>query len=261
MTDQPAARQTAPDAPREPLDDATLDGALEALLLMAEEPMAAATLAEATRTPVARVEAALARLVRFYDEHRRGFELRHVGGGWRYWTRAEHASLISAWVLEGQQARLSQAALETLSVIAYLQPISRARIAAVRGVNVDGVVRTLTARGLIEEAGQDERSGAVVFGTTDHFLERMGMASLGQLPPLAPHLPDATDLEAELGELAEGAPGSASGATMGAAGPDVTGDQPDTDQPATDQPDTDQPGSDRPKTGQPHTRQAREARP
>ncbi|GAB3624812.1 hypothetical protein GCM10027418_28970 [Mariniluteicoccus endophyticus] len=191
-----------PDHPIE-LDDPTLEGALEALLLMADEAMAATTLAEATRTPVDRVTAALGRLAAFYDEHRRGFELRHVGGGWRFWTRAEHAALISHWVLDGQQARLSQAALETLSVIAYLQPISRARVSAVRGVNVDGVVRTLVARGLIEEAGHDEQSGAVVFRTTDHFLERMGMSSLGQLPALAPHLPDATDLEAELGRLAE----------------------------------------------------------
>ncbi|GAB3716346.1 SMC-Scp complex subunit ScpB [Mariniluteicoccus flavus] len=183
------------------LDDATLDGALEALLLMAEEPMSAATLAEATRTPVGRVTDALARLVAFYDEHHRGFELRHLGGGWRYYMRIEHGDLIARWVLEGQQARLSQAALETLSVIAYLQPISRTRVSAVRGVNVDGVVRTLIARGLIEEAGHDEESGAAVFRTTDHFLERMGMASLGQLPPLAPHLPDAMDLEAELGQL------------------------------------------------------------
>lgn len=190
------------------LSERDLDGALEALLLMAEEPMPAAILAEATRTPQDRVDAALARLAAFYDDHRRGFELRHLGGGWRYYTRVEHGDLIARWVLEGQQARLSQAALETLSVVAYLQPVSRARVAAVRGVNVDGVVRTLLARGLIEEAGHDEESGAVVFRTTDHFLERMGLASLGQLPPLAPHLPDAVDLEAELGGLAAPAPGA-----------------------------------------------------
>lgn len=217
MSDQPTP--TPDEATEAPLDDATLEGALEALLLMAEEPMAASTLAEATRTPVDRVTAALARLVRFYDEHHRGFELRHVGGGWRYWTRTEHADLIGRWVLDGQQAKLSQAALETLSVIAYLQPISRTRVAAVRGVNVDGVVRTLTARGMIEEAGHDEQTGAAVFRTTDHFLERMGMASLAQLPPLAPHLPDATDLEAELGQLVDPPRVSAPDATMDAAAP------------------------------------------
>ena len=106
-------------------------------------------------------------------------------------------------MLEGQQAKLSQAALETLAVIAYSQPISRGRVAAVRGVNVDGVIRTLFDRGLIEEAGHDHESGAVVFATTSYFLERMGLRSLDDLPPLAPHLPEVEELEAELGQLAE----------------------------------------------------------
>jgi segregation and condensation protein B len=113
--------------------------------------------------------------VRFYIETKRGFELRHAGGGWRYATRPEHASVISAYVLEGQHGRLSQAALETLAVIAYLQPASRSRISAVRGVNVDGVVRTLLARDLIIETGRDPISGAVLFTTTPYFLERMGL--------------------------------------------------------------------------------------
>ncbi|MEL4505754.1 SMC-Scp complex subunit ScpB [Luteococcus sp. H138] len=178
------------------------EGVLEALLLMAEEPMPAETLAEAVQQPLAVVERALANLVEFYDRSQRGFELRNVGGGWRYWTRAEHAELISQWVVSGQSNKLSQAALETLSVIAYLQPISRARVSAVRGVNVDGVVRTLLSRGLISEAGADEHTGAMVFSTTDYFLERMGLASLDELPPLAPHLPDASALEAELSQLA-----------------------------------------------------------
>ena len=111
-------------------------------------------------------------------------------------------------MLEGQQAKLSQAALETLAVIAYSQPISRGRVSAVRGVNVDGVIRTLLARGLIEEAGHDRDSGAVVFATTSYFLERMGLRSLDELPPLAPHLPEVEELEAELGQLAEAAPAS-----------------------------------------------------
>lgn len=180
------------------LDDEALGGAIEALLLMATEPVPSVELAQALHVPVARVEAALAVLVRFYIETGRGFELRHAGGGWRYATRPEFAPMVSAYVLEGQHGRLSQAALETLAVIAYLQPASRSRISAVRGVNVDGVVRTLLARDLIAESGRDPVSGAVLFTTTGYFLERMGLTSVDDLPPLAPHLPDASTLEAEL---------------------------------------------------------------
>jgi segregation and condensation protein B len=188
----PAATPTAAD----------ISGALEALLLLAEVPRRTDELAAAVGVPEAVVSEALAALVTFYDETGRGFELRQVGGGWRYYTREEHAELIAASVLEGQQSRLSQAALETLAVIAYTQPISRGRVSAVRGVNVDGVIRTLVARGLIEEAGHDADSGAVVFATTSYFLERMGLRSIDDLPALAPHLPDAEVLEAELGQLA-----------------------------------------------------------
>jgi segregation and condensation protein B len=181
---------------------ADVSGALEALLLLAEEPQRSDDLAAALGAPEPVVRQALADLVTFYDETGRGFELREVGGGWRYYTREEHAELIAASVLEGQQSRLSQAALETLAVIAYSQPISRGRVSAVRGVSVDGVIRTLLARGLIEEAGHDVDSGAVVFATTSYFLERMGLRSLDDLPALAPHLPEAATLEAELGQLA-----------------------------------------------------------
>lgn len=179
----------------------TLAPALEALLMLATEPMAAAELAQATGEPVADVEEALAALAGFYDETGRGFELRQVAGGWRYYTRSEHAELIASWLLEGQRGTLSQAALETLAVVAYLQPISRGRVSSVRGVNVDGVMRTLTARELITEVGRDDASGARLFGTTGYFLERMGLNSLDELPPLAPHLPDAGALEAELAGL------------------------------------------------------------
>lgn len=184
------------------LSDEQIGGAIEALLLMAEEPVAATTLAEAVGAPLDRITAVLQGLVEFYDTTGRGFELRHVGGGWRYWTRAEHADLIGQWVVSGQVSKLSQASLETLAVVAYLQPVSRARISAVRGVSVDGVIRTLLARDLIEEVGQDEQTGAVLFRTTDYFLERMGLQSLSELPAMAPHLPDAVDLEAELSDLA-----------------------------------------------------------
>ena len=175
-----------------------ISGAIEALLLLAEEPMSETTLASALDAQVSDVAHCLAELQAFYDETGRGFELRQLARGWRYYTRAEHADLIASFVLEGQSARLSQAALETLAVIAYSQPISRSRVAAVRGVSVDGVIRTLLARGLIEDAGHDPESAAVMFATTRHFLERMGLRSLDDLPPLAPHLPEVDVLEAEL---------------------------------------------------------------
>ena len=186
--------------------DVDVSGAVEALLLLTTEPLGVTQLAQAIGVPEAVVAETLAELAAFYDETGRGFELRELGGGWRYYTREEHADLVSRYVLEGQQTKLSSAALETLAVIAYSQPISRGRVSAVRGVNVDGVIRTLLARGLIEEAGHDRDSGAVVFATTSYFLERMGLRSLDELPPLAPHLPAVEDLEAELAQLAEPGP-------------------------------------------------------
>jgi segregation and condensation protein B len=180
-------------------------GALEALLLLTAEPVTEFELAQVIGVPESVVAETLAELVAFYEETGRGFELRQVGGGWRYYTREEYADLITRYVVEGQPSKLSQAALETLAVVAYTQPISRARVSAVRGVNVDGVMRTLLARGLIEEAGHDQESGAVLFATTTYFLERMGLTSLQDLPPLAPQLPEVEELEAELGQLAEAA--------------------------------------------------------
>ena len=215
---------------------AEVSGALEALLLLAEEPRRTDDLAAAVRAPEPVVRDALEALVAFYDETGRGFELRQVGGGWRYYTREEHADLIAASVLEGQQARLSQAALETLAVIAYTQPVSRGRVSAVRGVNVDSVIRTLLARGLVEEVGQDAESGAVVFGTTSYFLERMGLRSLDDLPALAPHLPDAEVLEAELGQLASAAPQDPGEAQH---------DTPQHDRPQHDRPQHDRPQHDK----------------
>ncbi len=119
----------------------------------------------------------------------RGFELRNIAGGWRIYSRAEFADIVGGFVLEGQTARLTQAALETLAVIAYRQPVSRARVSAIRGVNVDSVVRTLMQRGLIEDSGTDPESGAFLYRTTSHFLERMGIGSVAELPQLSPHLP------------------------------------------------------------------------
>jgi len=171
---------------------------LEALLLIAEEPVPSAVLAEAVAAPEPVVKQALADLAQFYDNTGRGFALREVGGGWRYATRPEHHELLSRWVVEGQVNRLTQAGLETLAVISYLQPVSRTRVSAVRGVNVETAVRTLLARGLIVEDGEDDRTGAALLRTTDYFLERLGLASLDDLPPIAPRLPDASALEAEL---------------------------------------------------------------
>ena len=173
----------------------SLRAAVEALLLLADEPMSMMTLAEATRTPMNDVEVIVHKLAAEYTEQGRGFDLREVAGGWRFYTRAECSPLIERWVLDGQQARLTQASLETLAVIAYQQPVSRGKVSAVRGVNVDGVIKTLLTRGLIEEAGHDGESGSILYRTTSYFLERLGISSLDELPPLAEHLPDLGDLE------------------------------------------------------------------
>ncbi len=185
---------------------AELRPSLEALLMIADQPLDESTLATAVGHPVADVTGALAALATEYDEQRRGFELRNVAGGWRYYTRDEFAPVVETFVLDGQQARLTQAALETLAVVAYRQPVSRARVSAIRGVNVDGVMRTLVTRGLVEEAGHDHSSGANLYRTTSYFLERIGVTSLDDLPELAPYLPDLDDLD----EL-EDALGSVSG--------------------------------------------------
>ncbi|MBA2956420.1 SMC-Scp complex subunit ScpB [Nocardioides sp. MAH-18] len=181
---------------------AALRPSLEALLMVADQPMETMTLASAVGYPLDEVTAALDALASEYTEQGRGFELRHVGGGWRYYTRDEYAAVVEGYVLEGQQARLTQAALETLAVVAYKQPVSRARVSAIRGVNVDGVMRTLLSRGLVEEAGNDHETGANLYRTTTYFLERIGISSLDELPELAPYLPDMADLEDELAEMA-----------------------------------------------------------
>lgn len=182
----------------------SLGAALEALLIVAVEPQSTVELAEATRYPVEEVAAKLAELSADYAAAERGFALREVAGGWRFYTSESCSGMVERWVLDGQQARLTQAALETLAVIAYRQPVSRARISAVRGVNVDGVLRTLQSRGLIEEAGTDPSSQAILFRTTPYFLERMGIASLEDLPDLAEHLPDLAELEAVIDAVAAG---------------------------------------------------------
>ncbi|WP_202878754.1 SMC-Scp complex subunit ScpB [Ornithinimicrobium ciconiae] len=166
--------------------------AVEAVLMVIDEPVEETLLASALELPVADVTAILEDLATDYAEHERGFMLRRLGGRWRIYTRPEYAPVVEKFLMGGQQARLTQASLETLAVIAYRQPISRTRVSAVRGVNVDGVVRTLVSRGLIEEVIVDGEPGlAALYGTTDLFLQRMGLDSLDDLPALAPYLPSA----------------------------------------------------------------------
>ncbi|WP_240645955.1 SMC-Scp complex subunit ScpB [Georgenia sp. SYP-B2076] len=168
--------------------------ALEAVLMVVDEPVPATQLAGVLDLSMAQVSALLEELAADYrgerQGRRRGFELREVGGGWRVYSAPAHADVVGRFVIDGQTARLTQASLETLAVIAYRQPVARGRIAAIRGVNVDGVVRTLLARGLVEEAGRDADGGPMLYRTTAYFLERMGLGSLADLPPLAPFLPD-----------------------------------------------------------------------
>jgi segregation and condensation protein B len=176
----------------EPSDQAGpgLRASLEAILLVADEPVPVVMLAQVLERPRNEVEAELRELAAAYAAEGRGFDLREIAGGWRFYTREDCAALVERFVSDGQEVRLTQAALETLAVVAYRQPVSRARVSAVRGVNCDGVMRTLVLRGLTEEAGTDQETGAILFRTTRYFLERLGLASLDDLPDLAPFLPE-----------------------------------------------------------------------
>ncbi len=200
VLDMPIADDTAgddtlgEDAPGD-VPDEDLVGALEAVLLVVESPVTEATLAAAVGRGPDRVAAELTALAQRYTAAGSGIELRQVGGGWRFYTRDRFAPVVERFVLDGQQTRLSKAALETLAVIAYRQPVTRARIAGVRGVNVDGVIRTLLARGLIEEVGQDAETGGLLYRTTEAFIERLGLSSLEDLPSLGPLLPEIDSLE------------------------------------------------------------------
>lgn len=173
--------------------------AVEAVVMVVDQPVSVDELASALELSESDVEAHLHTLAAEYDSQQRGFALREINGAWRVYSRPDLAPVIEKFLLDGRHARLTQASLETLAVIAYRQPISRARVSAVRGVNVDGVVRTLLNRGLIHELGQDTEGGAMLYGTTPYFLQRIGLGSLEDLPPLAPYLPDA-DLIDELAQ-------------------------------------------------------------
>jgi segregation and condensation protein B len=172
-----------------------LRASLEAIMLVADEPVPEVDLAQVLERPRHEVAAALRGLASSYQEEGRGFELHQVAGGWRFYTRDDCAPVVERFVRDGQEVRLTQAALETLAVVAYQQPVSRARVSAVRGVNCDGVMRTLTLRGLVEEAGTDGETGAILYRTTGYFLERLGLPALADLPELAPYLPDPEEAE------------------------------------------------------------------
>ena len=191
---------TEPDAPQQPVKrpGPGLRASLEAILLVADEPVPTVVLAQVLERPRNEVAAGLRALADEYTADGRGFDLREIAGGWRFYTREDCAALVERFVTDGQEVRLTQAALETLAVVAYRQPVSRARVSAVRGVNCDGVMRTLTLRGLVEEAGTDPETSAILYRTTGYFLERLGLASLQDLPDLAPFLPEnIEDLEDE----------------------------------------------------------------
>lgn len=181
-------------AQEDALADVTTDGALisalEALLLVVDSPVTEDVLAGAVDQPVDRVAGLLRTMAEDLRDRSSGIDLRRSADGWRFYTRDVYAPFVERLLLDGQRSKLTRAALETLAVIAYRQPVTRARVAGVRGVNVDGVIRSLLARGLIEESGADEETGGTQYVTTELFLERLGLSSLGELPPIAPLLPD-----------------------------------------------------------------------
>jgi segregation and condensation protein B len=203
-TDLPADLDLGIDVATAPqLDDSELGAALEALLLVVDTPVTVDQLAAATDQPAYRVAAKLQLMADELAARGSGIDLREAGGGWRMYTRSRFAPYVERLLLDGARSKLTRAALETLAVVAYRQPVTRARVSAVRGVNVDAVMRTLLARGLITEAGADPDTSAVTFATTELFLERLGLTSLTDLPDIAPLLPDVDvidDLSESLGE-------------------------------------------------------------
>lgn len=196
LTEPDLASETEGDDVQVAFDVGELPGgaraAIEAVLMIVEEPVTDHALASALELPVEEIRGHLETLESAYADGQHGFTVRNVGGGWRFYSHHAYAPVVERFVIDGQQSKLTTASLETLAVIAYRQPIARARISAIRGVSVDGVVRTLLTRGLIVEVTKDEESNATLYGTTPYFLERMGLNSLDDLPPLAPYLPDAT---------------------------------------------------------------------
>ena len=185
------------------MSEVELQRSLEAILMVVDEPVSELVLAQIIEVPTEVISSALTSLAKRYEEEARGFELRQVSGGWRYYSHPEMSALVEKFVLDGQQAKLTQAALETLAVIAYRQPISRAQVSAIRGVNVEAVMKTLVNRGLVEEAGVEGESGAILYQTTSFFLEKLGLNSIADLPALAPFLPNIDGLDELLSTLTD----------------------------------------------------------
>lgn len=185
------------------MSDRELERSLEAILMVVEEPVSEVVLAQIIERPTEEIAAALTRLQDEYSAQNRGFALKQVSGGWRFYSHPDLAPVVERFVLDGQQAKLTQAALETLAVIAYRQPVSRARVSAIRGVNVEAVMKTLVNRGLVEECGMEHETGAILYRTTNYFLERIGLNSVGDLPALAPFLPDVDGLDEVIASLTE----------------------------------------------------------
>ncbi|MET9001641.1 SMC-Scp complex subunit ScpB [Amycolatopsis sp. NPDC004169] len=183
------------DAMPDVTSDEDLESALEALLLIVDSPAGEELLADTLGQPKSRIVVALRTMAQKFTDRNSGIDLRRVGEGWRFYTRDVYAPFVEKLLLDGQRSKLTRAALESLAVIAYRQPVTRARVAAVRGVNVDGVIRTLLARGLIEEMGTDPETTGTLYVTTELFLERLGLSSLNDLPPIAPLLPEVDTID------------------------------------------------------------------
>ena len=186
------------------MSNVEVDRSIEAILMVVDEPVTELTLATVLEVTVDVIKESLERLQGSYDD--RGFALKAINGGWRFYSHPDCATAVEKFVLDGQQNRLTQAALETLAVIAYRQPVSRARVSAIRGVNVEAVMKTLVTRGLVEEYGVENETGAILYKTTSYFLERLGLNSLDDLSPLAPHLPDLDGLDEILESLTDWPP-------------------------------------------------------
>jgi segregation and condensation protein B len=183
------------------MSNVEVERSIEAILMVVDEPVTEITLAQVLERTVEEIDVALATLASSYED--RGFALKKIAGGWRFYNHPDLSSVVERFVLDGQQSRLTQAALETLSVVAYRQPVSRARVSAIRGVNVEAVMKTLITRGLVEESGLEHETGAILYMTTSYFLERLGLNSLEDLPALAPYLPNLEALDDILDSLTE----------------------------------------------------------
>jgi segregation and condensation protein B len=183
------------------MSNVEVERSIEAILMVVDEPVTEIILAQVLERTVDEIDAALVNLASSYDN--RGFTLKKISGGWRFYSHPDLSSVVEKFVLDGQQSRLTQAALETLSVVAYRQPVSRARVSAIRGVNVEAVMKTLITRGLVEESGLEHETGAILYTTTSYFLERLGLNSLEDLPALAPYLPNLDGLDDILDSLTD----------------------------------------------------------